>query len=287
MKVESNLIKDIRRHYGGLLQEIYDEREANTMIMMLLEHFFGYDRATLALHPELRLSESEMLTFHFAVKELLKHRPIQYVIGEVSFCDITLKVNESVLIPRPETEEMTRLIIEDCGQQQHRDIIDICCGSGCIGIALAKHLGDSSVIGCDISEDALATARNNASINGIDETFILDNALSPSTSLTERQYDLIVSNPPYVRMSEKQAMRNNVLDYEPHNALFVNDNDPLIFYKSILKNFAPLLKENGMLWFEINEEFGDEVVNLCECHGLEAKCLKDFNGRDRFVKGRR
>lgn len=285
MKVVSNLIKDIRRHYAETLQHLYDEREANSIIMLLLEHFFGYDKVTLAMNPELRLSESELLTFHFAVKELLKHRPVQYIIGETEFCEMTIKVNENVLIPRPETEEMTRQIIKACSRQRHYDIIDLCCGSGCIGIALAKHLSDCNVTGIDISEKAIATACNNASINNVEVKFLTDDVMSPSDIVTSRQYDIIVSNPPYVRISEKKSMHKNVLDHEPHSALFVEDSEPLIFYESILKNFASTLKTGGMLWFEINEAFGKEVVSLCNQNGFRnTECIKDINGRDRFVK---
>lgn len=237
------------------------------------------------MNPELRLSESELLTFHFAVKELLKHRPVQYIIGETEFCEMTIKVNENVLIPRPETEEMTRQIIKACSRQRHYDIIDLCCGSGCIGIALAKHLSDCNVTGTDISEKAIATACNNASINNVEVKFLTDDVMSPSDIVTSRQYDIIVSNPPYVRISEKKSMHKNVLDHEPHSALFVEDSEPLIFYESILKNFASTLKTGGMLWFEINEAFGKEVVSLCNQNGFRnTECIKDINGRDRFVK---
>ena len=261
--------------------------------MILLEHYFNIDRVKMALEPDLRLSESELLTLHFAVKELLKNKPVQYVIGETEFCGMRFFVNENVLIPRPETEEMVKKIAS-CGDKACLvptgcDVLDIGTGSGCIAISLAKLLKDSAVTAVDVSEKALEVAKKNAEANNVNVKFILDDILNPqNTELIDNQYDIIVSNPPYVCESEKSDMRANVLDYEPSTALFVSDNDPLVFYRKILEFAQKTLKPNGAVWFEINEKFGKEIKNLCLEKGFKnVEIIKDFRGKERIVRANR
>lgn len=288
MKVPSNLVKDIRKYYCEQLCSIYDKEEANAMILILFDHYFKIDRVRMALEPNLRLSESEMLTFHFAVKDLLKNKPLQYIIGETEFCDLKFKVNENVLIPRPETSELVHLITN---RQQTTDnsqltILDIGTGSGCIAISLAKQLPQSQVYALDISEKALCVAKDNAYINNVDITFIHDDILSLRNKI-ETKFDIIVSNPPYVRDLEKAEMRDNVLNWEPHNALFVSDDDPLIFYRNILEFAKTHLKENGEVWFEINEYLGKEMKDLCcEMGFSNVNIYKDFREKERFLSVR-
>ena len=294
--MSSNLVRDCRKYYASELEKIYGSDEANALIMILLKHYFGIDRVKMALEPELRLSESELLTLHFAVKELLKNKPIQYVIGETEFCGMRFFVEEGVLIPRPETEELVRVIVNHKGvtrlgdshlaRNDNRLLIDIGTGSGCIAISLAKLLKDSVVTAVDVSEKALEIAKKNAEANGVDVWFVLDDILNPKNSeLTDNQYDIIISNPPYVCESEKKEMRANVLDYEPSSALFVSDNDPLIFYRKILEFAQKTLKPNGQIWFEINEKFGIEMQNLCLDKGFKnVEIIKDFRGKDRILK---
>ena len=288
MKVPSNLVKDIRKYYCEQLCSIYDKEEANAMILILFDHYFKIDRVRMALEPNLRLSESEMLTFHFAVKDLLKNKPLQYIIGETEFCDLKFKVNENVLIPRPETSELVHLITN---RQQTTDnsqltILDIGTGSGCIAISLAKQLPQSQVYALDISEKALCVAKDNAYINNVDITFIHDDILSLRNKI-ETKFDIIVSNPPYVRDLEKAEMRDNVLNWEPHNALFVSDDDPLIFYRNILEFAKTHLKENGEVWFEINEYLGKEMKDLCcEMGFSNINIYKDFREKERFLSVR-
>ncbi len=288
MKISSNSVRDCRKYYAGELEKIYGSNEANALIMILLEHYFGIDRMKIALEPEMRLSESEMLTLHFAVKELLKNKPIQYIIGETEFCGMRFFVDENVLIPRPETEEMVMMIAHSvetmCTSSVH--ILDIGTGSGCIAISLAKLLKDSVVTAVDVSEKALEIAKKNAELNGIDVQFILDDILNPKKpELIDNQYDIIVSNPPYVCESEKSEMRANVLDYEPSTALFVSDNDPLVFYRKILEFAKKSLKPDGEVWFEINEKFGIEMNNLCQEKGFQnVEIIKDFRERDRILR---
>ena len=286
MKVPSNLVRDIRKYYCEQLCSVYDKDEANAMTLILLEHYFNITRVKMALEPELRLSESEMLTFHFAVKDLLKNKPIQYIIGETEFCDLKFKVNENVLIPRPETSELVMKIInsQQPTANSQQLILDIGTGSGCIAISLAKNLPNSKVYALDISEKALEVAKGNAINNDTDVTFIHDDILKLKNNI-ETEFDIIVSNPPYVRELEKAEMRGNVLNWEPHNALFVSDNDPLIFYRNILEFAKSHLKENGEIWFEINEYLGKEMADLCKEYGFsDIEIFKDFRGKERALK---
>ena len=286
MKVPSNLVRDIRNYYCEQLCSIYDKDEASAMILILLEHYFKITRVKMAMEPDLRLSESEMLTFHFAVKDLLKNKPIQYIIGETEFCDLKFKVNENVLIPRPETSELVYKIVERQKTKDKRQlsILDIGTGSGCIAISLAKNIPGSKVHALDISEKALEVAKENAINNNVDVTFINDDILSLKNNI-ETKFDIIVSNPPYVRELEKAEMRDNVLNWEPHNALFVSDNDPLIFYRNILEFAQTHLNENGEIWFEINEYLGKEMTVLCKEYGFsDIEIFKDFRGKERVVK---
>ena len=273
------------KYYREQLCSIYDYEEANSLILILLEHYFKIDRIKMAMEPDLRLSESEMLTFHFAVKDLLKNKPIQYIIGETEFCDLKFKVNENVLIPRPETSEMVYKIVnsQQSTVNRHRSIIDIGTGSGCIAISLAKAFPESQVFALDVSEEALKVAKENAINNNVNVNFIHDNILNLK-NIIETKFDIIVSNPPYVRELEKAEMHNNVLEWEPHKALFVSDNDPLIFYRGILEFAKSHLKENGEIWFEINEFLGKEMTDLCHELGFSnVEIHKDFRGKERIL----
>ena len=284
MKVPSNSVKDIRNYYCEQLCSIYDKDESNAMILILLEHYFNIDRVKMTLEPNLRLSESEMLKIHFAVKDLLKSKPIQYIIGETEFCDLKFKVNENVLIPRPETSEMVGIIANSHHQSAVSKILDIGTGSGCIAISLAKAFPKSQVYAMDISEEALKVAKENAINNNVNVTFIQDDILTPTQTLTQTEFDIIVSNPPYVRELEKSEMRDNILKWEPHNARFVSDDDPLIFYRKILEFASTHLNDNGEVWFEINEFLGKEMTSLCRRFGFsDVKIFKDFRDKERFM----
>ncbi len=297
MKTPSNSVRDCRRYYAGELEKLYGSDEANALIMILLEHYFNIDKIKIALEPDMRLSESELLTLHFAVKELLKNRPIQYIIGETEFCGMRFFVNENVLIPRPETQEMVEMIASiarrdnACVIRTECKIIDIGTGSGCIAISLAKLIPNSDVTAVDVSEKALEVAKKNAEANGVNVHFVLDDILNPHVKTHGRasqQFDIIVSNPPYVCESEKTEMRANVLDHEPSSALFVPDSDPLIFYRKILEFAQKALKPDGQIWFEINEKFGKETAELCREKGFKnVEIIKDFRGKERIVRAQR
>ena len=290
MKMSSNLVRDCRRHYVSELEKIYGSDEANALIMILLEHYFGIDRIKIAMEPELRLSESEMLTLHFAVKELQKNKPIQYIIGETDFCGMRFFVDGNVLIPRPETEEMVQMIVacwdKACLVPTGCNVLDIGTGSGCIAISIAKLLRNSTVTAVDVSSKALEVAKKNAEANDVNVNFIKDDILNPKNpELIDNQYDIIVSNPPYVCESEKTEMRANVLDYEPSSALFVPDSDPLVFYRKVLEFAQKNLKPEGEIWLEINEKLGTETRNLCLNHGFKnVEIIKDFREKERVIR---
>lgn len=254
---------------------------------MLLEHHFNISRITLALNPDLTLTDSECAILDNSVNGLLTNRPVQYVIGEASFCDMDFYVDENVLIPRPETEELVYLIIDDLTKSGNNNannrILDIGTGSGCIAISLAKSLNNSHVTAIDISESALNVAKRNAIANRVAIDFIQADILS--SPHFDSTFDIIVSNPPYVRNSERKDMRPNVLNFEPSAALFVDDSDPCVFYRHITQLAKDHLNLNGTLWLEINECLGEETLQLCKDNGLiNSVVIKDFLGKDRFIK---
>lgn len=291
MKIHSNSVGELRRHYAKILGEIYDSSEANTLIMILLEDFFGINRIKLALNPDICLSGSDFEKLDSAVSELLKNKPVQYVTGQTEFCGFRFEVNENVLIPRAETEELVYMIRDFAAGRMKAgsdtiNILDIGTGSGCIATSLAKLISNSNVTAIDISKNALDVARRNASLNHADIDFIHADIFS--NPLIPKGFDIIVSNPPYVCASEKRQMRANVLDFEPHTALFVSDSDPLVFYKQIALFAKEKLNPRGVLWFEINERFGNETSQACEQCGLNnVTVFKDFLEKDRFVRASR
>lgn len=286
MKTHSNSVGELRRRYAATLGKIYDTNESNTMVMMLLEHFFGFNRISLALNPDLCLDEDGFKRLDHAVSELMTNRPIQYVIGKTEFCGMEFEVNENVLIPRPETEELVSMILSTDSGKQPTDtinILDIGTGSGCIAVSLAKSLRNVDVTAIDISEQALEVAGRNAVSNGVSVEFIHADILS-NPHFTKK-FDIIVSNPPYVCASEKKNMRANVLDFEPSTALFVNDDDPLVFYRHIINFAKGNLHPHGVVWFEINENLGEETAELCRSNGFgNSVVIKDLFGKDRFVR---
>ncbi|MBG0782974.1 MAG: peptide chain release factor N(5)-glutamine methyltransferase [Bacteroidales bacterium] len=283
MKVPSNNLRVVREYYQNLLEPLYGKQESVQLLLILFKHFFGYDRSQLALQPDLKLSESELLKVHFAVKDLLRHKPIQYITGESEFMGYAFLVKPGVLIPRPETEEMVDMIIKRFQNRSPLSIWDLGTGSGCIAVSLALSLPQAKVKAFDLSEEAISLTKLNAQRLNVDislqQTDILE--LRP----TERKkIDVIVSNPPYVRQSERHHMQKNVLDFEPDMALFVSDEDPLIFNQAVANIGDKVLAKDGELWLEINEALGKETAALIENTGFKkVQIHQDFSGRDRFV----
>lgn len=280
-------IKEYRSYFIQELTPIYDAGEAESFFYLILEESQHLKRIDLALRPDLDFSEEEIMVWNSILQQLKKEIPIQYLLGKTSFFGLNFQVNENVLIPRPETEELVEWILErqksEVKSQQIR-ILDIGTGSGCIAISLAKNLPNARVFAIDISEKALDTAKKNAELNTVDITFINQNILK--TEDLGQQFDIIVSNPPYVRNLEKAEIKKNVLDNEPHLALFVEDNDALIFYKKIADLAQKNLSKNGQLFFEINQYLGKQMIDLLEKMNFAAiELRKDIYGNDRMIKG--
>lgn len=254
---------------------------------MALQHYLQYDTKFISLNPNLKFSESELLKFVFLVKELKTGKPIQYILGFANFYDLTLIVNNDVLIPRQETEELLNWILTDYKNKRELNILDIGTGSGCIAIAIKKNLPYCFVQATDDSANALLVAAENARINETQITFTEDDILNPEGGKYADRYDVIVSNPPYVTGSEKYKLHQNVVDHEPHHALFVANENPLLYYDSIAGFAKKHLSESGSLYFEINENFGNEVAGMLTSKGFNDVVIrKDLNGKSRMVKAR-
>jgi release factor glutamine methyltransferase len=280
-------VKEIQRSTFMQLKSLMGESEGRAVTGLLLKHFTSYDPLYINLYPETEIDADTMEQIDEAIRQLLEDKPVQYVLGETVFCDLPFFVDASVLIPRPETEELTQWIIKN--HPQANQLIDICTGSGCIAVSLANYIKDSKVYAVDVSEEALETARKNAVRNKITVDFMCCDVLNKdfSTALNA-QFDVIVSNPPYVRKIEKQYMHKRVLDYEPELALFVSDDNPLAFYRAILQFGLEHLVNKGKLYFEINEIYGKEVALLFGEYGYTNIDLRrDIHGKDRMICGRR
>lgn len=280
------LLKEIKEIYHRELDEIYPREEVDSMFYLMIEHFLGLERFILAIDPEIVITKEEEQYMFEGLSKLKKEQPIQYVLGETTFMDLKFMVNESVLIPRPETEELVNWVLEDIENiNDVSEIIDIGTGSGCIAISLAKLKPNLKVSAIDISGSALELAKKNALLNEVDVQFNLVDILK--TGSLRKKYDIIISNPPYVREMERDKMRNNVLQNEPYSALFVPDENPLLFYRAIAKLAKESLKENGVLYFEINQCLGEEVKTLLKNFNFsDVELRKDIFGKDRMIKAK-
>jgi release factor glutamine methyltransferase len=289
MKVSSNKAIDVYKYYRSALNDLYGEAEAESMIAILFDDFFLLKRHEILAGIARRLSESELLTIHFAVKDLLNKRPLQYITGNTWFYGEKFNVNESVLIPRRETEELCNWIIDDYKSNIRHDhqlkILDIGTGSGCIAITLKKHINNSTLFALDISEDALKVASNNAITIGVEVSFIGSDIMNIQAMNTLGIFDIIVSNPPYVRESEKELMDSNVTDSEPHLALFVTDENPLVYYERISDFSLTHLNKGGSLYFEINEYLSINLKNMLSDKGFVLiEIRKDMQNKPRMLK---
>lgn len=280
-------LQKTKHHFIESLAEKFPQREAEQLMRILLEDLFGIGWNQQLMNPDLGIDEIQHYQLKQAVERLLSGEPVQYVTGMARFDDLLIKVSPSVLIPRPETEEMVQKICASLPKEKSLRIWDIGTGSGCIAIALAKHFVNAEVIGFDVSEAALQIAKENAENNGVKVTFVQDDVLHPKSDYFSQPVDLVVSNPPYVCDSERSAMEKNVLDWEPENALFVPDADPLLFYRQILKLSKDQLNPDGQVWFEINERMGEDMVRVCREMGFyEAEIMLDFAEKPRFCMAR-
>lgn len=276
-------LKDLKKELFEELSSVFDTSEIETFFYRLIDHQLGLSKIDMVLNPDVAITAKDDTFFKTAIRELKNEKPIQYIIGSTEFYGLNFKVTESTLIPRPETEELVDWILKDNLNKTGLSVLDVGTGSGCIPISLAKHLSDSSVATIDVSSEAIKVAKDNANTHQVAVKFINQDILN-YTDVSEK-YDVIVSNPPYVRHLEKQEIKKNVLAYEPHLALFVADDDALIFYKKIAELALESLIENGALYFEINQYLGQETVSLVKNLGFSSVELrKDLSGNDRMLK---
>ncbi|WP_158728699.1 MULTISPECIES: peptide chain release factor N(5)-glutamine methyltransferase [unclassified Flavobacterium] len=279
-------IKEYRTQFIQDLTALYGEDEAESFFYLILENQQQLKRIDLALQPDLILSTDALKVWDQFLQQLKNEIPVQYVLGNTSFFGLDFEVNNAVLIPRHETEELVDWILNSLQStvtNQKVKIIDIGTGSGCIAISLAKNIPHAHVTALDVSVDALATAQKNAQNNQVTVAFKNQNILE--TYDLQEQFDVIVSNPPYVRNLEKVEIKKNVLDYEPHLALFVENDNALIFYKKIAELAQKNLKPNGFLFFEINQYLGAEMIGLLHDLGFKnIELRKDIYGNDRMIR---
>jgi release factor glutamine methyltransferase len=279
--LRDNLVSTFLDYLEQELSAMYEERERQQTIQWLFHDLKNWNRADLVMNKSARLSESEILTLHFNLKKLKQGEPIQYVVGEVDFFGLQLRVNPSVLIPRPETEELVKLIITE-NNLPGTSILDIGTGSGCIAIALKKLRPQWKVSALDVSVNTLNTAEQNARLNEVMIQFEKCDILHSYP--LHGPFDIIVSNPPYVLDSDKFEMADQVLNHEPHQALFVPDADPLLFYRRILEIMPEVLKPEGKIYFEIHESKGNEMKQLVENFPVKNIHLhQDMQGKDRML----
>jgi len=278
-------IKQYRTQFIKELSPFYDAYEAESFFYLILENKHKLRQIDLALNHELTFSDADLAVWGGFLNELKKEVPIQYLLGKTNFYGLDFEVNENVLIPRPETEELVEWIINENKKEKKSKkikVLDIGTGSGCIAISLAKNLPNAEVYGIDVSKKAIETAKRNAINNNVDVTFMYLDILD--TDVLTCNFDIIVSNPPYVRNLEKEEIKKNVLDYEPHLALFVDDNDALIFYRKIAALAKSGLKDDGQLYFEINQYLGKEMTELLEKMDFKnIELRKDIYDNDRMI----
>jgi len=277
-------LSQLKINFTTVLQGVYDKEEVHCFFYILCDFFLQYSRFEVSMALDTIVSAKNITVFEKALLRLKKQEPIQYILGTTEFYGLTFKVNKHTLIPRPETEELVDWVLSNLHDQDSMlDILDIGTGSGCIAISLAKNIPTAIVSGLDVSEKALEIAKENAVKNQVLVSFCQKDILR-TTSL-EKKYDVIVSNPPYVRQLEKKAMNPNVLDYEPGVALFVPNEDPLLFYRKIAQLAMVSLQTRGWLYFEINEYLSKEMdVLLKEIGFANIEIKKDFREVPRMIK---
>jgi len=277
------ILKSLRTFFNDELIGYYPETEVESFFNLLSEDILNMKRINISQNLYSVVSGKKYEKFQKAITRLKNYEPIQYILGNTEFYGLEFEVNPSTLIPRPETEELVNWIIDDCKDKQDISILDIGTGSGCIAVTLAKHLPTAKVHALDVSEEALKLAKQNANNNNVEVEFIEADILDSDFGNT--QFDVIVSNPPYVRELEKEAMSANVLNHEPHLALFVQDDDALLFYRKITEISENILKPNGQLYFEINENLGERTKELLANNSFNNIELKrDIFDKDRMIK---
>lgn len=280
-------VKAIRKLFQKELEQHYPPEEIQALTSVLLEELKGWDKARIIVHADEELKASDEDFLFDALTRLRQFEPIQYILGKDEFFGMSLEVGPGVLIPRPETEELIYLLASFFDKEKALCILDVGTGSCCIALALSKQFPNALVSACDISDTALQFARRNADKNHLAVNFFKADMLKPEIDFPDKSYDLIVSNPPYVRESEKKQMQRNVLDYEPATALFVPDEDPLKFYYALHDLAIKKLKPGGIVALEINEFLGEETTMVFRKSFADVKLHKDIMGKNRFITARR
>ncbi|WP_273274184.1 peptide chain release factor N(5)-glutamine methyltransferase [Maribacter polysiphoniae] len=279
------LLREIRNIYHKELDPIYPKEEVDSFFYLAISHFLDLERFVLAMQPNLTLTKEKEQPLFEVLSQLRLEKPIQYILGSTDFMDMEFIVNKDVLIPRPETEELVRWVIDEhTNQDMALNVLDIGTGSGCIAISLAKALKNAKVFALDVSEKALRTAELNAIKNKVEIECIQSDILI--TESLKEKFDIIVSNPPYVRVLEKELMSSNVIENEPEIALFVSDDDPLVFYRRITEFAKANLKKGGSLYFEINQYLGEETKALLENGFSNIELRKDIFGKERMLRAK-
>jgi release factor glutamine methyltransferase len=278
-------VQDAFNTFKQTLAPLYDVQEANAITTLVLSELTGYSKAKLKAFPETKLTDEQSKKLSGILNQLQTGQPLQYILGHTEFYGLTFEVSPNVLIPRPETEELVSWIIESAGTSSAISLLDIGTGSGCIAITLKHELQQATVSAIDISTGALETAKRNAANNKVDVDFIHADILAHEQIKFDEKLDIIVSNPPYVTETDKRQMHTNVTDFEPHSALFVPEEDPLLFYNAIADFAVKKLKSNGLLFFEINESYGEATVDILKYKSfINIELRKDMGGRDRMIK---
>lgn len=279
-------VKEISAAFQKELVNLYDAKEIDSLCMMAIAEIAGTSSAKIKAFPELELPAEHLKAIDHILDELKTGKPIQYILGHTEFYGLTFKVNPSVLIPRPETEELVEWVISSVGSWRLAvgNLLDIGTGSGCIAISLKKNLPEVHVSAIDISPEALKTAKENAELNDVHVDFIHANILNEKFDIENSKFEIIISNPPYITLDDKKQMHTNVTDFEPHTALFVPENDPLIFYSAIADFALKNLEKGGLLFFETNENYGEQIVELLTNKSFKnIELRKDMSGRDRMI----
>ena len=290
-------IKELKEIFISSISELYPSEEVQSFFNLLSEKYLGLSRIEIVLNSEMKISKNQLFTFEKAIQRLIKFEPIQYIIGETEFYGLQFLVDNNVLIPRPETEELVDWIVKDTNEKNEdrkdlfianesfKTVLDIGTGSGCIAISLAHSLTNTNVSAIDISEGALQIAKQNSQLNKVDVNFEKADILNIDDDFSDMNFDVIVSNPPYVREQEKSQIEPNVIKHEPALALFVEDNDPLLFYRKIAQFSQKYLKNEGVLFFEINEYLSKELISMLKTEGFKEVILrKDIFGKARMIK---
>lgn len=283
-------LAEIKNIFHRELHNLYPKEEIDSFFYRAIEHFLSLERFVLVVQPNITLTKKEEQPLFEMLSRLKQEEPLQYILGEAHFLDFIFKVNAHTLIPRPETEELVQWIVEDRKEDpnQNLKILDIGTGSGCIAIALAKLLPNAEVYGLDIASEALKVAEQNKRLHGVEVKFILGDILnleSHTPDFPKTIFDSIVSNPPYVRESEKVQIHNNVKKYEPATALFVPDDNALVFYQAIAKFSNAFLKKGGILYVEVNQYLGSETKSIFEAENFKDVVIKkDIFGNERMLR---